>query len=87
VNSADVWSALGGTLVSLIAVAAVILVIILGLTLLLGLVKVRLRRGADGARSLDDRLGLATSSPWVASELPHGPVDQWRAGTSGRTPP
>jgi hypothetical protein len=86
VNLADLWAALGGTLVSLTLVAAVILAIILGLTLLLGLVKLRLRSGPDAARSLDERVGLATV-PFVASEVPHGPVDQWRAGTSGRTPP
>jgi hypothetical protein len=86
VNLSDVWPALGGTLMSLVLVATVILVLILGLTLALGIVKVRVRRGPDAARSLDDRLG-PTPAPFVASEVPHGPVDQWRAGTSGRTPP
>jgi hypothetical protein len=86
VNLTDLWPALGGTIASVVLVATVILVIILGLTLLLGIIKVRVRRGPDAARSLDERIGQVPP-PFLASNVPHGPVDQWRAGTSGRTPP
>jgi hypothetical protein len=62
--------------------AAFLLAVIIGASVLLGLVKLH-HRGRAGARSLDELVGEADHVRYLPPDAPHGPIDQLRAGTSG----
>jgi hypothetical protein len=73
-----ILAAVQGSLVA----ALFLLAIMIGVTLLLGVKKLR-RRGRAGARSLDELVGEGDHARMFPPDVPRGVIDQLGAGTSG----
>jgi len=71
-----------GGLVALVMVAGFILAVLVGLSVVLGLWKLRHRVGPNAARSLDERVGQERFARFLGPEAPRGPTDQLRARNS-----
>lgn len=71
-----------GGLVALFVVAGFILVVLIGLSVVLGLWKLRHRTGPNAARSLDERVGEERFARFLGPDAPRGPTDQLRARNS-----
>jgi len=78
-TSAVTWvlAALQGSIVG----AAFLLAVIMGVSVVVGLRKLR-HRGRAGARSLDELVGDAEYARYLPPDAPRGPIDQLRGGTS-----
>jgi hypothetical protein len=71
-----------GGLLALVMVAGFILAVLVGLSVVLGLWKLRRRGGPNAARSLDERVGQERFARFLGPEAPRGPTDQLRARNS-----
>lgn len=81
-NASALWSLVGGGLVGITLVVVAVLGLLVGITLLGGLSKLR-RTGREGARSLDELVGEERFARFLTPGDPRGQVDQLRpAGTS-----
>jgi hypothetical protein len=83
VSSVVSWvlAAVQGSLVG----AVFLLAVMIGVSVLVGVVKLR-HSGRAGARSLDDLVGDPAHGRFLPPDVPRGPFDQLRAGTSGSPP-
>ena len=66
----------------IVVAAAALLAVIIGLTVLLGVIKLQ-HKGRAGARSLDDLVGDPAHARFLPPTTPRGPINQLRGGTSG----
>jgi hypothetical protein len=81
VTDESVWVWLLAAAQGAIVAAGFLLAVIMGLSVLVGVHKLR-HRGRSGARSLDELVGDARHARYLPPDAPHGPIDQLRAGTS-----
>ena len=71
------WWAVFGALLGMAVIAVFLLVIFIAATWLIGVVKLN-RRGPNGARSLEERVGQEAFARFLPPTAPRGPVDQLR---------
>jgi hypothetical protein len=71
------WWAVLGVLLGIAVIAVFLLVIFIAATWLIGVVKLN-RRGPEGARSLEERVGQGQFARFLPPTAPRGRVDQLR---------
>lgn len=71
---AELWTLVFGTVQGLVGIAAVLLVLMIGLCLALDWTKFRPTRNSRTVKSLDERVGIAVV--YLPPDAPRGPADQ-----------